>query len=373
VPALSNRTIIKAFRGIKVLLSLEVLVTRGELPESQRRTSAAPAGAQHRTRKELERIRQRLREKERELGQLRAEHEWANSRGESPDGVKPENLIWIFGSGRTGSSWLSAMMGDIKTHFRWNEPYVGELFGTAYYLRAGDRMRGRKDYALGDAEKEARIRSIRSFVLEGANARFPQAAGRGRYVVVKEPNGSLGAPLLMEALPESRLVLLVRDPRDVVASALAAQKKGSWGDQWRTDGSAESLADTDPDGFARQAASAVMINLSKVKEAYETHRSPKAVVRYEDLRERTLETMKRLYAALEISVDERALARVVEKHRWENVPEEKKGPDKPHRKASPGGWREDLSAERARIVEEVSAPVLDEFYPGWSRSEKRPS
>ena len=86
------------------------------------------------------------------------------------------------------------------------------------------------------------------------------------------------------------------------------------------------------------------------------------MVRYEDLRTNTLETMKRIYSTLGISIDEGELARVVEKHSWENVPEENKGDGKFYRKATPGGWREDLTPEQARIVEKVTAPLLAEFY-----------
>jgi hypothetical protein len=32
----------------------------------------------------------------------------------------------------------------------------------------------------------------------------------------------------MEALPESRMIFLIRDPRDRTASALDAARKGSW-------------------------------------------------------------------------------------------------------------------------------------------------
>ena len=79
-------------------------------------------------------------------------------------------------------------------------------------------------------------------VLEGANARFSELGENG-YLAIKEPNGSIGAPLLAEAFPESLMILLVRDPRDVVSSAMAAQRKGSWGEGWRANGGGDSLAD----------------------------------------------------------------------------------------------------------------------------------
>ena len=33
-------------------------------------------------------------------------------------GIRPENIIWVFGSGRTSSSWLTFMMGALPDHTR---------------------------------------------------------------------------------------------------------------------------------------------------------------------------------------------------------------------------------------------------------------
>jgi hypothetical protein len=162
------------------------------------------------------------------------------------------------------------------------------------------------------------------------------------------------------------MIMLVRDPRDVVSSAMAAQRKGSWGEGWQADGGGNSLADTDPEEFARQWANMYTISLGNARKAYEVHKGPKILIRYEDLRTDTLKTMRRLYSKLGIPVGEEELAGSVERHAWENVPENKKGPDKPHRKATPGGWKEDLTPEQTRIVEELTVAILDEFYPEWS-------
>src|ERR671911_67832 len=73
-------------------------------------------------------------------------------------------------------------------------------------------------------------------------------------------SGSVGAGLIMEALPESGMVLLLRDPRDVVASWLDASRKGGWQTRRRGEGGrrAESLAETKPNAFVRRHANAYL-------------------------------------------------------------------------------------------------------------------
>ena len=274
-------------------------------------------------------------------------------------GLRAEQLIWMFGSPRTGSTWLSWMMAELEGQKRWHEPYVGLLFGSFVYERLGEntKLLNSPAFIMGEPHRRVWLDSIRHFVIKGAEARYPNL-GADDHLVIKEPNGSVGAPLLLEATPESRLIFLIRDPRDVVASRLDAFKKDSWSAQERDLDSTEQLKT-----FTKQLAEDYFRVVSRVQRAYETHPGEKTLVRYEDLRADTVGTLKRMYDGLKIAVDANALEAAAAKHAWEQVPEDNKGPGKFYRKATPGGWREDLTKEQAEAVESVTGPLLQQLYP----------
>ena len=277
--------------------------------------------------------------------------------------VSPENMVWIFCTSRSGSTWLRGMLRELTGGRVWEEPKVGQLFGSFYGAAQEEQLRS-TNFILGEPTRGGWIKSVRNFVLDGAWYANPFIRP-GEYLIIKEPDGARGAPLIMEALPESRMVLLVRDPRDVAASALDATRKGGWmyesGDEagWKK----RNLSDRKPGRFVRRRAEAYVRQIGNAKRAYDLHKGPKAVVRYEDLTADTLPTMRRVCTGLGIPLAEDELDRIVEQFSWKNVPEEEKGGGKFYRKASPGGWREDLTPRQARIIEEVTAPLLKELYP----------
>ena len=305
-----------------------------------------------------------------ELGRLRSRIAGGSIRA---GGVDPERIIWIFGSGRSGSTWLRSMMGEMDGVRVWEEPMIGRLFGE-FYARAPKENLRSADFVMGDPIRKGWIGSIRNFVLDGARYSNPRL-GAEEYLVIKEPNGSVGALLLMEALPESRMILLVRDPRDVVASLLDAAREGGWLYESREGRKGKRLRKIDrrPNSFVRERAKMYRRGVENAGLAYDAHEGPKVLARYEELRADTLGEMKRIYSVLGIPVEEEELRRAVEKHSWENVPEEEKGRGKFYRRGTPGGWKEDLTPRQVELVERTTASLLERFYPEpWAHPGHRP-
>lgn len=273
--------------------------------------------------------------------------------------LEPQDLIWIFGSERTGSTWLGRMLGEMRGQVLWDEPLIGMLFGDFQHrIGVHHAQKRAHEFVFGDAYKHAWLESVADFVLKQASVRFPRA----NQIVIKEPNGSVGACLLSEALPKSRFILLVRDPRDAVASSLVSHSKGGWLRQWAGDAGEAWGADDDPDAFVANRARFYAANVSNAMIAFDAHPGPKILLRYEDLHADTLGEMRKLYTVLELPIDKKELARTVEHHAWKNIPENEKGEGRFNRRGETDSWREELTNGQARTVERITAPLIERFY-----------
>lgn len=334
-------------RSLSAFLRFEAGVTRGQAQDYE---------------SQLRHLRKRLNDKDREVANLRKR--LTDSGSGRVNGIKPENIVWIFGTARTGSTWLGSIMKSLPDHALWNEPWLGEIFGSLpYRTPSWEYKRRRRDFILSHHYEKTNLRAIRNFSLEAINARFFEKS-KSRYVVVKEPHGSMGAPTLMKAFPESRMIFLVRDPRDVSASGIAAHLKGGWAAKNKDDQRDRAFVSADSVSAAKMRARMYRRDVSATKEAFEVHKGRKVLVRYEDLKSNTLETMNSIYSSLEIPTDREVLARVVDQFSWTNLPDTEKGSSKARRKAAPGSWSEDLSKEQIRVIEEITGSLLEKYYPG---------
>lgn len=322
----------------------------------------------------LQGLREQVSEKDQQLKMLQGKLIQADLSGDGkePGKIKPENIVWIIGSPRTGSTWLSRMLDELEGCEVWQEPFFGVVLSFRDNI-ANKGWRSSPNFILGDPNKPIWLNYMRQMFLTTAEARF---AGHG-HIVVKEPNGSVGARLVLEAFPESKVIFLVRDPRDVIASQLDAVRPESWyGKRGRVRfESSAATAQFDPETssftfsestseeeFVEDLSQGVVASVTAAQEAFDAHGGRKAFVKYEDLRADTANVMKELCSSLELGADEQQLLQAVEEYTWENLPEDSKGEGKPRRKATPGAWREDLTSEQVKVVEKVTAPLIERFY-----------
>lgn len=288
-------------------------------------------------------------------------------------------LAWIFGSSRSGSTWLLRMLASLDRVVPIDDPHLGHhlgvwrpislAWGAAEHppeLTTLDRVKHDKDsYLLSDRYRDAWQPALRRLIVDRFDAQVADTARVADPVtVVKEP-GSHVADLLVDLFPGSRLVFLLRDGRDVVDSWVAAYRPGSWA----LDEGAFPVTDVGREALVRWQSAVWAFRTHVVHEVYEAHRPDRRVlVRYEDLVADPEGELARICPALGLDVPPATLAEVAGAHAFESVPPAERGEGKEIRSASPGGWRDNLSPAEHDIMHEVMGPVLARMgYAGSAR------
>ncbi|MDQ6747544.1 MAG: sulfotransferase [Candidatus Dormibacteraeota bacterium] len=286
-------------------------------------------------------------------------------------------ITWIFGSPRSGSTWLLALLAEHELVVAVNEPLIGSYLSpfmcdqpgfSAQDLDASNFtirrvQRGQRQQFFADEFADTWLPGLGRLMRDRFSAhlrRDPKAVPytNGR-VVIKEPNGSESADVIMAALPRSRLLFLLRDGRDVVDSVLAANLSDSW--VAHEFPGARGIDTAEHRDFVIESAHKWLWRTEVVQAAYAAHPGPRLMVRYEDLLQEPHRHLREICDWMELPVSDSQLEQWIGTHAFESLPAAARGPKQFFRAAQPGLWRKSLTLEEQVCVTEILGPKLREL------------
>jgi hypothetical protein len=265
----------------------------------------------------------------------------------SIQGTSEDRIAWIIGCGRTGSTWLAEMLGDLPRIRRWHEPYFGRFFRHVHE-RPKDLERNSSFFS--KRHHQVWLDGLRDLFFNMVRERYPKFGRHG--LVIKEVNTPELYRWLRPLFPAGRMVFLKRDPFDVLDSYLDLQKPGSWNKQFGE--SSAPLANDNVRRTAEHIRSAMHVAL----EAYDAFPAAQRLqIAYEDLLEDPVPSLMACGELIACPVDRAAADQIVEKHQFQKY--EKTGTLEFRRRGKAGVWKEsqNFTPQVLQIADEILGPI----------------
>lgn len=304
-------------------------------------------------------------------------------------------LVWIWGSPRSGSTWLLRLLShpltlDDRAPLGFHQPprwrgsvdmlpinesfltnHLAPLVQGALYTESWKPMTlsvlfdldTRPNCFFSPQYQDVWGPEVRRLTLVRFHGFIERAATGCRLassplVAIKEVNGPHAADLMMSICRRSKMVFLVRDGRDVLDSLIHAAGPGGFFFKGRSAfrGPEERLE------WVRRTCRVWVGDMKTIQRAYDAH--PPGLRRritYEELRENTATTLAPVVEWLGLGRDRRWLEGAIESNSFERVPEAAKGTTRFFRSAKPGAWEKNLTQEERRIAQEIMGETLAEL------------
>lgn len=275
--------------------------------------------------------------------------------------------LFIVGCPRSGTTWLQLLLAQHEGIATAPETQI-----FAYYLgqlerqwrlehEGSDRLQGQAGLSrvLSDEEFAAMCRQSARMVLDKIRAGRPGS----NVVVEKSPKHALHAAFIQQLFPDALFLNVVRDPRDTVASLIAASR--SWGRDWAPPN-------------AVQAARMWVDHIGGARRAAQHDPGRYHEVKYEQLKADPVDQLQAIFAWVGLEVERSGCEAAVAACDFEELKKRKSADDLPlpgsrspqgfFRKGEAEAWRADLSPTDVRVVEHICGPLMAEF--GYERSRK---
>lgn len=280
---------------------------------------------------------------------------------ELADPMHEPQYVFIVGCPRSGTTWLQLLLSQhpgvvtapetqifafylARLKKQWEWEHDGE--------KVADRGRVGLSRVLSQEAFDALCRGMARSVLDTIAALKPQAT----HLLEKSPTNALHATWIQRLFPQSRFLHVIRDPRDTVASLLAA--KQSWGGDWAPDNLINAAR------IWRQHVRGARLIERDAPDAYRE-------IRYEALHAAPASELEAVACWLGLSWDRRECEAVVEQHEFSKLKNQKDYQQLPipaerppagfFRRGQVGGWADDLPRGHVKIIESVCGELMREL------------
>jgi len=268
-----------------------------------------------------------------------------------------KNIVWVFGFPRSGTTWLATQLLSHDT-FQINETKLGIHLGTSVERENGnfrnmDRFKFEPTYFFSEIYKETWHHFMKKLILNRVYAQFDSTE---KKVIIKEVSGN-AYDIMAKCLPNSKLIVILRDGRDCIDSRLDSVSEGGWATTYgRT-----KTSKVRPD-FLENWARYWNANMETLMTAYENHpRENRFLIKYEDLIKDTLNLTQKLYDLIQVPITPKELKALVEKYSFKKIPAKMKGKGKFARSATPDKWKENFTSEEQSLLNKVMGKTLSKL------------
>lgn len=274
---------------------------------------------------------------------------------ESDEEILERKIVWIIGSARSGTTWLSRDLLNCPENYFWNEPKI--IHSIKPQITDNPKSFFSPHY------KNIWSVYLRKLLLARI---YAHTQSLKQNVIIKEPLDEDEPEIVMLCLPKSKFIFLVRDGRDIVDSKVDVHKPNSW--LRKKGGRPEVLNSEESRKRAIRSYSKTWnITMSNIKKAFSKHDPQLRIeIKYENLLSNTFLELKKIYKFLGISIEDNRIKKIIEKSSFEKIPDSMKGPGKIYRSALPGNWKKNFTATEREIMNNIMEKTLKEF--GYEKS-----
>lgn len=279
---------------------------------------------------------------------------------ETEEPVREPQYVFIIGCPRSGTTWLQLLLAQHPCIVTAPETqifafYLARLRKQWKFEHGAERVAALGQAGLSRVLSQERFdalcREMAKGVLDAIAEQKPQAT----HLLEKSPSNALYASWIQRLFPKSRFLHMIRDPRDTVASLLAANR--AWGED----------SPRSPINAARKWHRHVTAARRIGPDTSDVYRE----VRYEALSAAPARELEAIASWLGLDWDRRECEAVVERHEFSKLKNRKdhrqlavpaeRTPEGFFRRGQAGGWVDDLPRGHVKIVETVCGDLMHEL------------